>query len=298
VDDALVDPNAMYSVVVGQLVSADARYRALNPADVSVTSVDNDAPQPAILVTALSGQTTEAGGTFTFGVSLSVAPTTFNGIATVTVPVVSSNTAEGTVSTALLTFTATDFGTPQIVTVTGVPDGVADGNAFFRVLLGPTGGNNSNYGNRSGPDVIVLNADADAGFVVAPTAVATTEAGGTATFTVRLTTQPTADATVSVASNDPTEGTVAPSSLVFTAANWQTPQTVTVTGVDDTTDDGGIGYTIVTAATSADPAYNGITVADVAVTNADNDDAPTRRRRRPHPAPRRGRERSRSSSPG
>ena len=100
----------------------------------------------------------------------------------------------------------------------------------------------------------------------------TTEAGGTATFTVVLDAQPTADVTVGLSSSDATEGTVLPASLTFTSANWNTPQTVTVTGVNDDLDDGDIAYSIVTAAaTSADGNYNGINAADVSVTNTDND---------------------------
>ena len=85
----------------------------------------------------------------------------------------------------------------------------------------------------------------------------TTEAGGTATFTVVLNSQPTADVTIALSSSNTAEGTVSPASLLFTTLNWQTPQTVTVTGVDDAVVDGPITYTIVTAAaTSTDPNYN------------------------------------------
>ena len=66
----------------------------------------------------------------------------------------------------------------------------------------------------------------------------TTEAGGTATFTVVLNTQPTADVTIALSSSDTTEGTVSPASLIFTTANWNVAQTVTVTGVDDALVDG------------------------------------------------------------
>jgi hypothetical protein len=63
-------------------------------------------------------------------------------------------------------------------------------------------------------------------------------------------------------------------SLTFTAANFATPQTVTVSGVNDLVDDGDIAFTIVTApATSADPLYNDLNAADVAVTNTDDDAA-------------------------
>src|SRR4029079_1684980 len=68
-----------------------------------------------------------------------------------------------------------------------------------------------------------------------------------------------------------TEGTVSPATLTFTPANWNVAQTVTVTGVDDPQVDGPVAYTIVTAATSGDPSYQGIVVADVTVSNTDND---------------------------
>ena len=104
------------------------------------------------------------------------------------------------------------------------------------------------------------------------TGLTTTEAGGTATFTVVLNTQPTADVTIGLSSSDTTEGTVLPASLTFTTANWNVAQTVTVTGVDDALDDGNVAYTIVTApATSTDATYSGVNAADVAVTNTDND---------------------------
>ena len=98
----------------------------------------------------------------------------------------------------------------------------------------------STYNGLNAADVTVTNTDNDAaGITVTPTAgLTTTEAGGTATFTVVLKTQPTADVTIALSSSDTTEGTVSPASLTFTAANWNMAQTVTVTGVDDALDDG------------------------------------------------------------
>src|SRR2546422_885641 len=122
----------------------------------------------------------------------------------------------------------------------------------------------------------VTNTDDDvAGIQVTPVAgLTTTEAGGTATFTVVLQSQPTGDVTIGVSSSDLTEGTVAPASLTFTAGDWNVAQTVTVTGVDDPVDDGDIGYTVVTApAASADPNYSGVNASDISVTNTDDDGA-------------------------
>ena len=102
-----------------------------------------------------------------------------------------------------------------------------------------------------------------------------TEGGGRATFTVALQTQPSAAVTVSVTSRDPGEGTVSPPSLVFTVQNWETPQTVTVTGVDDDVDDGDVDWKVRLDPSSGDADYDGLAPVDVDVSTEDNDDAPT-----------------------
>ncbi len=111
------------------------------------------------------------------------------------------------------------------------------------------------------------------GITVTPTSgLATTETGGAATFAVVLKTVPTASVTIGLRSTDPTEGTVFPASLTFTPGNARTPQTVTVTGVNDADVDGDLLYFVVTAAaTSADGNYNGLDAADVSLTNTDDD---------------------------
>ena len=113
----------------------------------------------------------------------------------------------------------------------------------------------------------------NSGITVAPTSgLITTESGGSDTFTVMLNSQPSADVTIELWNSDPTEGAVSPSSLTFSPENWAIPQTVTVTGVDDSADDENRMYTILTvAAVSTDPAYHGVDGPDVSVTNRDND---------------------------
>ena len=116
------------------------------------------------------------------------------------------------------------------------------------------------------------------GFAVTPTSgLSTTEAGGSASFTVALNTPPTAEVVIPVATSDASEGTVNVSTLTFTPVNWNTTQTVTVTGMDDAVYDQDVTYTIVLgAAASADADYNGLNPADVSVTNRDNDPSPTK----------------------
>ncbi|MBI5056776.1 MAG: hypothetical protein HZB61_09200 [Nitrospirae bacterium] len=124
-------------------------------------------------------------------------------------------------------------------------------------------------------DTFTFNSGAaPASIIINPTSgLATTEAGGRATFTVKLNSRPTANVTIGISSSDTTEGRVSPASLTFTSANWNTAQTVTVRGVNDYITDGDIAYSIITAAAvSADVNYNGMNAANVSVTNKDNDD--------------------------
>ncbi|MFN8634519.1 MAG: M4 family metallopeptidase [Chloroflexota bacterium] len=108
-----------------------------------------------------------------------------------------------------------------------------------------------------------------AGINVAPiSGLFTSESGGTTTFTVKLNSAPTANVTIALSSSNTNEGTVGPTSLLFTPLNWAEPQTVTVKGVYDLVKDGDVAYTIITApAVSTDPAYSGLNGPDVGVTN-------------------------------
>jgi hypothetical protein len=98
----------------------------------------------------------------------------------------------------------------------------------------------------------------------------------TATFQVVLRTAPTANVTIGIndtfdsVNSGNRESTTAPTSLTFTTANWNTPQTVTVTSIDDLEVDGLKTYTLQTQNTvSTDTDYNGIKPRDVVVYNND-----------------------------
>ena len=123
------------------------------------------------------------------------------------------------------------------VTVTGVDDALVDGDITFNLTLDPSG---ADYGAVASATVPVTTTDDDsAGFAVVPiSGLITTEAGGTAMFTVALNSQPTADVTVGLSSSNTAEGTVSQASLTFTSVTWNTPQTVTVSAIDDTVGEG------------------------------------------------------------
>ena len=112
-----------------------------------------------------------------------------------------------------------------------------------------------------------------AGIVIDPgSGLVTSESGDTASFSVRLKSQPTDVVTINLSSSDSSEGMLSQSQLIFTPANWNHAQSVTVFGVDDAEVDGDIEYEIVTStAASLDPSYDGLEVANMSVVNTDND---------------------------
>jgi subtilisin family serine protease len=231
-------------------------------------------PAPGIIVgtPTSNSATTEAGGVVSFTVALAAQPSS-----DVTIPLGSSDASEGAVSVSQLVFTPTNWNVPQTVTVTGVNDNVDDGNLAYSIVLGAATSADAGYNGLNAGDVALSNLDDDTAGITrgTPSGTTTTEAGGAVTFGVRLNSEPTANVTIGLNSSDTTEGAVSANSLIFTAANWNVEQTVTVIGVDDAIFDGNIAYTIVVAAaTSSDPLYNTINPADVSLTNLDNDPAP------------------------
>ena len=221
-----------------------------------------------ITVSTISGDTGEDGTTATFTIVLDSQPTN-----DVSVGLSSDDTSEGTVAPTSVTFTFGNWDTPQTITVTGVDDAIVDGTIAYQILTAAATSADGNYNGINPDDVDVNNVDNDtAGITVSTISGDTGEDGTTATFTIVLDSQPTNDVSVGLSSDDTSEGTVAPTSVTFTFGNWDTPQTITVTGVDDAIVDGTIAYQILTAAaTSADGNYNGIDPADVDVNNVDNE---------------------------
>ena len=157
----------------------------------------------------------------------------------------------------------------------GEDDAIDDGDVAYTIVT-TASSSDSKYNNieRGGCSRLSTATTTSAAITVTPSSgLETTEAGGTDTFQIVLATEPTADVTVALTSNNTSEGAVSSSSVVFTPSNWNTPRTITVTGQDDDVDDDDVAYSIITTATSGDSKYGGISVADVAVVNRDNDAA-------------------------
>lgn len=111
----------------------------------------------------------------------------------------------------------------------------------------------------------------DSGVLVSESGGATivTEGAATDTYTVTLTRAPSADVTISITTDS--QVSVSPASLTFTPSDWETPQTVTVSAVDDTEIESNHSGTISHGLTSSDLSFGGLPIAGVTATVIDND---------------------------
>jgi hypothetical protein len=205
-------------------------------------------------------------------VALNSAPT-----ADVTLPLTSSNPAKGTLDQTQLTFTDANWNTPQTFTISGVDNAIDDNDTAFQLVLGAMTSSDSNYAGSNPDDIAITSIDNDSsGVISGPISNQTSETGTQATFSVVLTSEPTAAVSITVDSLDKSEGTLNYASLIFTSGNWNTPQIVTVTGVDDVIDDGDVTYPIqVGPVMTTDAKYQLISPDDItnAVSQDDNDTA-------------------------
>ena len=230
---------------IGRFVHRDEIFWAdyVNFPDLSIDDVTVTEGDDAVFTISRTGA---------LNVDVSVTATTSDGTAIAGVDyTATSETVDLAAGAASATFTVPTLG-----------DAVAEADKTFTVTLtAPTTGVTLADATGTGTitDDVVPGVTIDDG-----DGLSVIEGGASDTYTVVLDSEPTADVVITVTPS--AEVTAAPSPLTFTTANWDTAQTVIVTGIADDTDEpdphtGVISHT----AASADTDYNGIDIADVTV---------------------------------
>ena len=175
-------------------------------------------------------------------------------------------------------FTPSNWNTAQTVTIRSVDDYIIDGTQTVSITASINPSSNADFLGVASQSVSVTNADNDQAIInVVTIDNLTGESGERGSFSIQLTSIPTADVSIDIRSTDPDEVIVDVNTITFTPANWNIPQIINTTGVDDSPpqSDGSQVVTIVTEnIRSTDINYAGITdsaVADVLMNNQDND---------------------------
>ena len=187
-----------------------------------MTIIEDDTAGGTISITALE---VAEGDTGRYTLVLDTEPT-----ADVTVEIQVPEDTDIAVSPLTLTFTADTWNTPQTVTVTAAQDDDAVADDPVIITHAVSGGD---YEGVTTADVeVTIIEDDTTGVTISITALEISE-GDTGRYTIVLDTEPTADVTVEIQVPEDAEIAVSPLTLTFTADNWNTPQTVTVTAAQD-----------------------------------------------------------------
>ena len=233
---------------------------------VQTLSVTVDDDDRGLLLTPGSLSLDEGGAVATYRVALAAEP---GGV--VTVEVASDDPGAATATPSTLTFTAGDYAQEQTVTVTPADD--ADGeDESLNIVHAPSGGD---YGGRERATLAITVADDDAKAIELSEEALPVAEGSTASYTVRLATEPTEPVTVTITGSgdddltcdtDPAvEGDQ--NTLTFTGADWGRARTVTVSATHD--DDGTDGTGVLQHA-AAGGGYSGLT-AELSIAEVDDD---------------------------
>ncbi|MCX5669736.1 MAG: hypothetical protein NTU94_00225, partial [Planctomycetota bacterium] len=173
-----------------------------------------------------------------------------------------------------LLFDRTNWFVPQTITVTGVPDDLAEGrravNIQHKIVEGASATDGGAYDGLVIPGVVADVIDDDAAeLVIVESQGSTLVAEGQNTedsYWAFLSKRPSGDVHVQVANTDnPAQVSATPSSLVFTTADWNVPHEIKVKALQDTAREGmhysRLGHTISVADLSN---YFGLGQSDVA----------------------------------
>ena len=248
-DDAVADN----PVTIRHAVSG-GDYGAVTAPSVTVTILEDD---PAIRIA--DPAAVEEGGTVTF---------TLTRIGDLTVPltVPVDVTERGAFLADGIPTEATFDVDAETATLLVATDDDERDEADGAVTATITDGAIHRVGDAASATVPVANND-ERGVTVIPMSL-TVDEGSSASYTVVLNTEPTADVIVEIQVPDNSDITVGQAALTFTTDNWNTPQTVAVTAAHDDDDD---DDPVVLTHTVSGGDYDTVIAADIEVTITEDD---------------------------
>lgn len=280
IDDVAIDGTQNSIISITNITSDDTVYAALTPGTLATVTaaVQDDDIAGFIVTTTSSAQTSEAGSAADICVQLTAEPSS-----AVTIPLSSTDVSEGTLAASTLVIEPANWdSTLNCISVTGVDDALIDGNIAYTIATGDPTSGDVNWGDLGAADITdpsFNNIDDDsAGVTLGKATLAISESGTTDSFTVRLQSQPAPGNVVSLAVTSDVPADFGPSvaTLSFDNATWDTPQTVTVTAVQDGLFENTHGGTITVSAVAADTtesAYDILADQTIETTITDDDSA-------------------------
>ena len=275
VDDKISDGTVSSVVIVGvdKDKTKDSAYDKLPSQNLKTTTGDNE-PSPNISMSAPIENLEENGGEITLLFTMNLAADT-DTIVTLSTSGTATFGSDFKLSSNTAVIPAgSKTGT---IIIRSIDDQIDDKKEKIIVdIKDITGGNGANeYGEQKAS--LIINDDDRAGFTLSKSSVVVTESRDTEVFTIVLNSQPTENIIFNINSENIKEAKVSKPTLIFTNSNWNIPQEITITGIDDEEIDSATSSKIVVSVnqeSNKDNIYVGLLTQNLTVTNNDNEPTP------------------------
>ena len=264
-DDTVPEGTHDHAPIYHTVTSDDSDYDGFAINDVQVHISDNDVANLDLSLAELfitEGETNNA-----LNLALTVEPTSV-----VSVNLIGSIHEHLKIVPQSLSFDGTNWNQPQTVLVSVLDDDSAEGQHIDAIRLS-TQSNDPNYDTLFLEPITVNITDNDAaGITLSIHQVTVFEEGENDSYTMSLTTQPIQPVEIYLTTSAHTQ--VDKDKLTFTPNNWNLPQTISVSAVDDDLVEGEDSHlnTIMHTVRSDDPNYNGLPLENVTVQIVDSEE--------------------------
>ena len=162
-----------------------------------------------------------------------------------------------TISSKQMIFTSSNWNINQSVIFTAIDDNIASGDLSFNIKIKPSS-TDALYNNIPENVIPVTIKDDDIAGIIYDSTSSILNEGQHITRTFKLKSQPTSNVTLNISSNNSSRLSISKPSLIFTASNWDTEQSVKFTAIDDSIDDGDVTVSVNIKSSSADINYNNL----------------------------------------
>ena len=162
-----------------------------------------------------------------------------------------------TISSKQMIFTSSNWNINQSVIFTAIDDNIASGALSFNIKIKPSS-TDALYNNIPENVIPVTIKDDDIAGIIYDSTSSILNEGQYITRTFKLKSQPTSNVTLNISSNNSSRLSISKPSLIFTASNWDTEQSVKFTAIDDSIDDGDVTVSVNIKSSSADINYNNL----------------------------------------
>ncbi len=257
-DDAIAEGDETFDLLLERVIGRGRPPYGVKTAVVTI--LDDDTAGVTVSPTSIS---VAEGSTNTYTVVLTSQPPGYDEVFVTMSPPAGTDVS---VDPTRLTFDLDNWDSAQTVTVTAADDDDAVVEAPVTIGHSASGGG---YGSVSVDAVTVRIGETDTAGVLVSAAALTVTEGAMDTYTVKLTSAPTADVLIAVTPPTGGEVTVNPTALTFTATTWSTAQTVTVAAAQDMNHATNAPVTITHSATGGD--YDMVSVPSVVVRIEEDD---------------------------